>query len=405
MDDRNGTTFIDEDLDLDMDWDLDLDEDDASAYDDATEARVARAFKPTRRIGAYKPKRLGRSANPNWSRIGAALFIAAVFLFLVTIAVKGFLDHRKHNAYKGYFDSVSQIVATSGNQGQELSDLLLQPSGADRAQLIGRLDKLSGKANGLVDQARKLQAPDEMRSTNDWLVTTLEYRRNGLQMLEKAMTQALRSPDAKASAAAVAAANLRLSASDVLYGDSFATNARQVLVDQGVDGVTVPEQKFVKDPDFDSVNEAQKVLERLTSGISPTSGKAVKVPNDGKTRGGSLGGIVVEPSGATLSATGSNEIQGSDNLAFEVSYTNSGEVQSTQVPITVTIKGDQSDAQVLHGSIDSVDPGETATVTIPVKDLPSFGETVSVTIEAAPVPGEKNTGNNSVTFSNVMFKL
>ena len=395
MDDRtpNGSTFIDEEID----FDTILEEDDAPQ-------EPSRRMLKSRKRDAYRPKRLGRTA-PNWSRIATALFIGAVVLFVIAFGVKSVLDHRKASAYKDYFGQVSEVTTQSDAQGKELSDLLSQPSGADRTQLIARLEKLTGRARTSLADSRAIETPDSMTTTHAWLVTTMQYRVNGLNGLQKAMIAALAAKDQNAAAVAVAAANERLAASDVIMADSFAGNARRVLAREKVTDVTVQESEFVTDPEFTSPKAMALMLGRLTSGRTAATkdGKVID-PKDGKIHGGQLGAVTISPSGETLSATGVTEIAGSDDLAFEVTFDNQGEGQETQVPVTITLKDENSEPQELNGVLETVDPGELASVQIRLEEVPTFGETLTATVQVGPVPGEKDPTNNAATFQ-LLFKL
>lgn len=389
MDDRStsgGTSFLDEDIDFDM------------LLDDEPEVeqRGPRMLK-ARSKRRYKPARL-RSA-PNWSRIGAALFVAVVFLFVVGFAVSSYLGHRKAEAYKTYFSDVRDVLGQSDGTGKEIDDLLSQPSGADRAQLIGRIDKLAVRSQTYVRDARKLTPPDEMQGTHAWLVTALEYRTNCLVSLERAMTAALRAPRAAAAAPAVASANARCIASDVVIADSYGVNARKVLRQEGVSGVTVPTSQFVTDPEYGSVKAMANALARITAATPGKGGAKPATVNDGKTHGGQIGDTVVSPSGQTLSTQTLNEIPASAELALEINYQNQGDVQEAQIPVTVLLKGENSEPQQFDALLDKVDPDTTATVKVPLADVPTFGEQQQLCIEFGAVPGEKITSNNSVCYA------
>jgi hypothetical protein len=388
---------------FDDDFDLDFD-DEVAAGGTATATRTkpskaAKALKvPKGRSGGYKPARM-RTA-PNWSRIGTALAVAAVVLVVIGLAVQGIRHHQKVAAYRAYFDDVKHIAAQSTAQGDELNGLLATPTGGDRSQLIARIDKLAGSSAKLEDQARKLSPPSAMTDADAWFVTTLEYRTNGLRGLEKALSTALRSSDRSAASLAVARANLRLQSSDVLYADSFQTAARKVLADQKVDGITVPDSVFATDPEFSSPKAMALMLGRVTAG-STAKGKA---PTDGKVHGGQLTGVTATPSGKQLTASGLNVITLSGDLAFDVEYQNQGEGQETQIPVKVSLAGSGSEPLELTGTIESVDPGDTASVRIPLETVPDVGETMTMTVTIDGVPGEKKLDNNSATYQ-VQFKL
>ncbi len=392
----SSTTWIDEDLDFDLDLDLGEDEPD---HDGASGSRRMRM--PRRKAGGYRPVRM--RSTPNWTRIAAAGFIAAVVLALLVLSISAFVGHRRESAWKSYFSNVREVVNQSNTQGDELQVLLTQPTGADRAQLVGRVDRLARRSDQLVAQAKGIESPEELTGAHEWLVTTLVYRRNGLHALEKSMTAALGMKDKKAAAALIADANQRLVASDVIFADSWAASARKILSREQIEGIKVPESEFVKDPELGSPKAMQLMLDRIATvgSTAAKNGKKVKVKG---VQGTSLGSVSVSPAGTVLSATGINEIAGSDDLAFEVVVENGGESQQTRIPVTVTLRGDNTDTQKLTAYIEKVDPGQSASVTIPMDEIPTFGEVLTAKVAVSPVAGEKLTTNNNGTYE-VLFKL
>jgi hypothetical protein len=153
-----------------FDDDFDLDFEDESRGGGAATVAPARAAKApkAKRSGGYKPVRM-RTA-PNWTRIGTALGVAAVVLFILGFAVQSVRHHAKVSAYRTYFDDVKHISAQSTAIGDELNGLLSTPSGSDRALLIARIDKLATRSRKLEGQARALDAPKAMAGANDCFV-------------------------------------------------------------------------------------------------------------------------------------------------------------------------------------------------------------------------------------------
>lgn len=406
MDDRH-TSFTSYADDVD-EFDLLLadDDDDIATSPGGESVRHHTAPKSSGRR-SRRPVVRSTGAGPDWGRIATAAFVVAVTLFVVGFAVKSYMNHRTQARYESYMQDVSGITSQSTAQGEELRSLLQDTSGIDRAQLVARLEKLEHRAADLVTRAKQLNAPDKMVGPQRWLIASLEYRQNGLREQRQALVAALAAKNQSAAATSVANANARLLASDVIYGDSWAGEARHVLSAEKISGVSVPDSKFVLDPEFTSPKAMQLLLTRLSTlseGAKGAKGAKTVVPNDGKTRGGALGTVVVGPSGQVLTTTALNEIAGGDGLTFDVSFTNQGEVQATQVPVLVTLRGDASDPIQLTGTIDQVDPGETATVKVPLSELPTFGEVLTMTVKVGPIPGEKVVDNNAATFK-VQFQL
>ena len=394
-DTRNDTSaFLDEDLDFDLDFD--------SPDVAAAPARSRRSFarKPK---DAYRPRRLG---TPNWSRIASAIFVAVVVVFVVGFGVKTILDARKASAFRDYFSAVGDITKQSDTQGKQLEEMLASPSGADRGQLIAQLERMHNNSETLLRSARKTKVPDQLAETHQWAITALEYRAIGIDELRRSMATALAADDRAAAAVAVAEANTRLTASDVVFEVSYRPEAKQVLDAEGVSDVKIPESNFITDPEFTSVKAVKLSLDRLASPANAAPGKkgAGKCAS-GETCGGALGRVTVAPSGEALATSGVTEIASSENLAFTVPFENQGTVQATKVPVTVEITGDNLDEPVkLTATIDKVDPGQTGSVNVALSEPPLFGEVLTVTATAGPIPGEVNGSNNAARYQ-VTFTL
>lgn len=366
------------------------------------QSRLRRGFR--RQSGPYRPRRL--HVSPDWSRLAAAAFVGIVLLFIVWFAISSFVAHRRQVAFEDYVTGVTQLMTQSDSQGEELSTLLQSSGRIDRANIVSRLDKLSVQADKLVARGRSIDMPDSARASRRYLLQTLEYRHNGLVAMRKAMTSALSTTSDKTAAVAVVAAMQRLVASDVVWADSFQTVLRDTLADEKVTGVTVPDSIMVKDPELASTRNMALALERLRAGVTAPIGANGKVKslNDGKTHGGQLTSVTMIPSGQSLSSGGTTEVTGSDQLAFEVTFQNQGDVQETNVPVRITLSGDHTDMITLSGRIESVNPGEVASVRIPLDEAPSFGEVLKTVVQVGPVPGEKKTDNNNGTYE-LMFRL
>ena len=270
---------------------------------------------------------------------------------------------------------------------------------------MGEAQKLERRAGALVTDARQLDVPKQLAASHTWLILTLEYRQRAFEQLRKGMTGALATRDQSVAAASLSDAMARMLTSDVIYQDSYQARARAVLKADDVTGVTVPESVVLNQRDAVTTKGMQLILDRLRSNrITTSKSGKVKIVNDGKTHGGQLDQVTISPSGNVLSSDAVNEISGSDQLAFEVSFTNQGDVQETKIPVVITLSSDANPSVEMTGMIDVVDPGQTGSVTIPVDDVPAFGTTFDMKVMVGPVPGEKTVDNNGATYQ-VTFRL
>jgi hypothetical protein len=386
--------------------------------DDAPQGGVAtrtgrmpkvKSSSPASAPAAKAPRGSGRPSiriTPDWNRLAAVLFVVAVVLFLLYFAVSSIVSSRREGAYKDYFGEVRDVASQSSAQGAELESILADPNAGDRTERIARIEQLAARAEKLAKEAKAIEAPEQMVGANAWFQTSLEYRAAGLDAVQRSLSASIEAKDQTASAEAVAQAMSRLVAADVLWADSFAVDARTILKEDEVTGVAVPDSVFVKDLEALSPKGVAAMLDRLAVSPAATGGKAAKVPTDGKIRGGQLEGgqITVAPSGQTLALGGLTEIKGGDNVTFEVPFTNQGEVQLTEVPVKITLRGDESEPVELQGVIERVDPGQTATAQVALDEMPNFGEVLDVDILVGPIAGEKTADNNRASLQ-VQFTL
>lgn len=400
---QNSTMFADFD---EFDHLLDDDEPTPAPRSRAAGSRSATAVAPQPRQKASRSfPRMGSS--PDWNRIAAVGFLVAVVLFVAWFAVTSIFDARRAGSYRDYFDSTREIATQSAAQGSELESILNAADAGDRSQRIEQLEQLATRADKLEERAQGLDVPEQMIDAHRWMLASLDYRARGIEGVQRSITAAMDSKADKAKAAATVSDSLaRLVASDTVWNDSFATEGRSVLSADDVSDVTVPDSTFVEDLDLVGPTAIGKTLDRLRLASKATGAGVVAVPKDGKIRGGAIEGgkVTVSPSGQTLSQTSLTEIKGGADVVFDVPFTNQGEVQLTDVPVTVTMRSDTGKPIELSGVIDVVDPGQSGTAKVALSETPDFGVPMTMDVLVGPIPGEKTTDNNRATFQ-VQFAL
>ncbi len=407
--DSTGTSFAD-DFD-EFDHLLD-DEDEATAAPSRTGRmpRVSGAKDNAPAAGARtkrRPSMKGRiRVTPDWNRIAAVLFVGVIALIVLWFVVTGIMHARRQGSYEDYYRSVREVATQSEAQGDELNSILTDPDAGDRSERIARVEDLATRAKKLAANAQDIEVPKQMQDASVWMQTSLDYRANGLDAVQRSLSASIDAKDADASVDAVSQALARFVASDVVWADSFAVDARSQLQADDVEGVTVPDSTFMEDLDLVSPKSVSSMLDRLAVATTATASGQAAAPKDGKIRGGQLeaGQVTVSPSGQTLVPGQLTEIKGGDDVTFEVPFTNQGEVQLTQVPVKITMRGSESDPVTLTGVIDVVDPGQTATAKVSLDEVPNFGEVLDTEILVGPIPGEKTADNNRAEYQ-LQFSL
>ena len=153
-----------------------------------------------------------------------------------------------------------------------------------------------------------------------------------------------------------------------------------MLEDEGIEGLDVPSSEFVTADDLISQSSLAAIWQRIqgaSTGGTPTG-----------LHGNQIASVKALPSGQLLSTTTETTIKVTDELAFEVGVTDSGESQEVRVKVTLTIPK-QPDPIVKTATIAIIDPGETKTVTFKVGALVPFGEQTTVKVDVDPVPARR----------------
>lgn len=221
---------------------------------------------------------------------------------------------------------------------------------------------------------------------------SLGFRVTGLDGLAQAFAQVQSTKDAAEAGQRLSIPAQRLVASDVVYADLFNEGSRTVMNKEGVQGIPIPESKFVQNGDLASPTAWTLIVERLT-----------RSPSAGGLHGSQIVSVIVQPGAQQLSPTEDNTVKASDRLSFQVLVKNSGESQETQITVSLTI---QRSPQPIRRKqvIDLINPGETKTVVFRDLGPASFGTRTIVKVNVDPVTGESNTANNTAEYA-VIFTL
>lgn len=329
-----------------------------------------------------------------WVRRGVAIAAGILVLVLLVFGVRACLDSRQANAYRDYTREVTAVVQESGQESGALFELLSNPSsGRSPVDVQNDVNGLRVQAARLVDRARAIDQPsDEAGQAHEYLVETLEFRRDGLAQVGEAVPTALgdRGRDRTAANRTIAARMQNFLVSDVLYSQRFIPAVRGLIAREQVAGATVPLSPFLQDIDWLRPNIVGDRLERIRG----DSGAAA-----GGLRGTGLGQVSVDPGGTVLAEGGAAAaLPASDDLAFSVQVTNQGEATEQNVRVSISIEGA---GQPREEEIPTLEAGATETVQIPLAATPPVGQPVDIEVQVAPVQGERVRDNNSATFAAI----
>lgn len=327
----------------------------------------------------------------------AALAIGAiVLLILIVIAFRGCLDARKDRSFQNYVSDLSSITSETDQLSTGFFDRLNGKTEVDGVTFQSEVDGDKGTAQGLLDRAEGLDAPDELGAAQEQIELSYELRHDALEGIASQVGRAQSKSAANDASQAIYTQMKVLSASDILFARAK-DQIEQALADQEVtveEGV--PSSQFLPDePDYLDPKIVDAAVSTIAGGGGGgTSGAACpgNDPGDKKTHGlglpeggVSIDGTPLDPS-TTTTVTGGKEIQ--------VDVQNQGETDESDITVEVSGGGIEGSQQ-----IGSIAANETQSVSIPLQPAPKGGQSVDLDVSVAPVCGEQVETNNKATYS------
>jgi hypothetical protein len=329
-------------------------------------------------------------------RRAMALAGGIVVLVLLVLLVKGCRDSAREQAFRDYLRDVSSLVGQSNQESKALFELLAEPGTQSPVQLASSVNGYRGEADKLVDRAKALDHPSELDAAHRYLVQTLEFRRDGIAVVARELPTALGDTNQDEASGRIASGMRDFLASDVIYAKRVVPNLQAPTKKEGLlDDVTITQSTFLSDLGWLSTTTVSDRVDRIRSGTGTGGG----TPAPG-LHGTGLGSVIVKPGGQTLAPGGAVELTASANLSFDVEVANQGEHDESDVRVKVEISG-AGKPIVVQETLDTIAAGETKTVSIPLAAAPPTGRPVTIAVEIAAVPGEKNTDNNKGEFAAV----
>lgn len=328
--------------------------------------------------------------GPRLYRLGVLIAGAIVLAVILILVVNSCRSNQKQSEYEGYIDDVNGVVSDSAALGKTLNTQLTTP-GIKLEDLRGDLEGLRDQQEQILTRTQDLQPPGPLVDQQEALIETMQFRVNGLAGLATALAQVAQTSNPDESGRLLSAQAQRLFASDVIYADSFRAPAQEVLSDEDITDVSVPESAFMSNPELAAPTAWKLLVQRLTQS-----------PESGGLHGNGIQAVRVQPGDQQLSPSEDNTVKAVENLAFQVLIQNSGDSQETQVPVRLVIQQDPVIRK--EQIIDLINPGDTETVTFSGFGQLSFSTRTTLKVTVEPVSGEQNTGNNSAQY-NVIFTL
>ncbi len=338
-------------------------------------------------------RRPRRSGSPDRQQImirrGIAAGAAVLVLILLVLGVKGCLDARHDRALKDYVRNVGQLTGESAQVSDGFFKLLQDPKSLTPLDYEAEIKSDRSAMDGLLTRADKLSAPGDMGHAQKALETTFQLRRDALASIADEVHTALGKEGRQAAIDQIAVDMQSFLASDVVYAQLDKPEMEQVLKDQGIEGVDVPDSAFLPQsgngPDTSWLDSST-----ISTALGKVSGSEAATPG---VHGLGLIQVTAQPSGTVLQSGATTSVPAGGPLELDVQVQNQGDTEETDVVVTVDVNGRSKEARITR-----IGPGETQTAKVPISPEPASGSTVTIDVNVEPVPGEQVSSNNKATY-------
>jgi hypothetical protein len=245
-------------------------------FDAETEEAPGRRWRPLPERPAARgaPTRRKRRHPPRVPIARARLLAAvAVFVFVVVLIASVVGGEDAGAADRAYLTSLAGPARDSEAVGAQFAALLSPPK-LTKATLDSALAELIRRQERDTALASAINPAPRLRSVHTRALDALRLRDSGLTGLLAAFRAAEAKPKSAWAAALAAQAN-RLVASDVIWQDLFQAPAQMQIERDGVHGSTVPNSRFVTNPNLASASSMARVLAKLEGAAAPSGALSV----------------------------------------------------------------------------------------------------------------------------------
>jgi hypothetical protein len=315
--------------------------------------------------------------------LGAGLLI----LILIALGIRGCLNARKERALSDYAENVTQLVEETNRTGKAFFDKLSDPGSLSVTDFVAQVGADRSAMDNYRARVDSLDTPGDMSDPQGRLELVYALRASAMNEIADRMSTALGDVGSEQAATAIAKQMGVLTAADVLYASVVRPDINRVLDDNGIEGEDVPKSVFVPDP-LEWMDESN--VSNALGAVSGASGASTPGVHGLGLQGTSI-------NGTELSSEATTEVSAEETPEVEVEVQNQGESTENGVTVSVSVEG----GGTLQGTISSIPAGEAEVVTIPLTPAPKG--TVTLKVEAEPVPGEQISENNEATYT-VEFK-
>ncbi len=378
-----------------------------SFFDEAEEPRTASTIPRRRRSsgGGGRPpngRRPPTSRRPPGGRrppsdrqaiqvrraVAAVVFVVAVIL--AAVGIHSCQVSQRNSSLKDYNNNVSSLIQSSDQTGRQFFGVLSGGASSGNAvNLQNQINEAHLTAANQLSQAKGFDVPDEVKGAQQNLLLALQMRLDGIATIGQEIQPALNGTTSKDAINSIAANMARFYSSDVLY-----KNYTLPLIAGALKGAGIP----IGGTNGETFNDGQFLpdVRWLTPSYVATQLHVTLPTPSGKVAPGLHGHELnsVSVGGTTLQTGSTNTIPASPPATFTLSFTNTGTNIENNVVCKVAVSGSSASNQTV---VPQTNPGQQATCQVQLRSPPPAGS-YTVTATVVPVPGEKHTANNTMTF-------
>ncbi len=378
-----------------------------SFFDEADEPRATqptprtrRAAPSARRGGGGGDRTRSRGSGGNGPGDQQAIFVrrviaavaVVILLIVVVLGVHSCQVSARNSSLKDYNNNVASVIQQSDQTGTQLFSQLSGGNSGNPTNLQNQIDQTRAAAVNELNRAKGFDVPGEMSGAQQNLLLALQMRADGIASIAQQIQPALGNSTNHDALNAMAADMARFYASDVVYKGYTTTQIANALHNAsiavgGANGVTIEGGQFLPDIGWltPSFIAGKLGAQATTSGGKPAPG----------THGHSLDSVSVN--GTQLQAGSTNTLAASPAPTFTLNFTNSGQNNEHNVICKVTVSGSGGSGASGQQTVPLTSAGQSSSCNVQLSSSPAAGSaTVTATVE--PVPGEKNTANNTLSF-------
>jgi hypothetical protein len=314
---------------------------------------------------------------------------AILVLVLLVVAVRSCQDSQAKNSLKDYNREVSTIATDSAQQvGGQFFELLGQGSGQAQ-DLQSAISSFRVQAEQQRRQAASLSVPGDMAGAQQNLLIALEMRRDGLDAIAQRIRDALgdSGPAADKAIDEIAGQMAVFLSSDVVYQTRVVPFIRSALDKHEIGGQRIVASRFVPSLSWLTPQTiATQLDQQLTSG-----GGGSGQPTGPGLHGTGL--VSTAYGSVTLQPNATNRLTYVPGQEFVVKFANQGDNDEFGVKVTLRIKAGAQQTSLTQ-TVQKIAKKTTAEARLALNKTPPLGSAATISVQVAPVPGEKKTDNN-----------